>query len=142
MKQLRLAFPAVLVLLLAACTSPKDKKERAFLKARNNIDTVMAGEWVAPKDANLYLLFKPEEDQDHSGRFGGIGEYDRYRVTSKLETGGKVEIELLTSASDAETLTQKIEVTFGHNFRTLTVTIPSIIPGRAPTKTVYEKVRD
>jgi hypothetical protein len=142
MKQLRLFLPAVLVMLLAACTSTKEKKDRAFNKARNNIDTVIAGEWVAPKDANLYLLFKPEEDQDHSGRFGGIAEYDRYRVTSKLQTGGKVEIELLSSASDAETLTQKIEVTFGQNFRTLTVTIPSIIPGRAPTRTLYEKVRD
>lgn len=142
MKQLRLFLPTILVMLLAACTSTKEKKDRAFNKARNNIDSTIAGEWVAPKDANLYLLFKPEQDQDHSGRFGGIGEYDRYRVLSKLGMSGDVEVELLSSSADAETLTQKINVTFGQNYRTLTVTIPSIIPGRAPTKTLYEKVRD
>jgi hypothetical protein len=142
MKQLRLFLPLVLLTLLAACTSTKEKKDRAFNKARNNIDATLSGEWVAPHDANLYLMFKPEQDQDHSGRFGGIGEYDRYRVTSKLQMGGHVEVELLSSSSDAETLTQKVDILFGQNFRTLTVTIPSIIPGRAPSRTMYEKVRD
>jgi hypothetical protein len=142
MKQLRLFLPALLTLFLAACTNPEEKKNRAFNNARSHIDTTLAGEWVAPHDANLYLLFKPEEGQDHSGRFGGIGEYDRYRVTSKLQTGGSVELELLTSSSDAETLTQKIEVRFGQNYKTMTVIIPSIIPGRAPMKTLYEKVRE
>jgi hypothetical protein len=142
MKPFRLFLPAVLALLLAACASRQEKANREFDNARNHIDSTLAGEWVAPRDANLYLLFKPEEGQDHSGRFGGIGEYDRYRVTSKLQTGGSVEIELLTSSADVESLTEKIDVRFGQNYRTLTVTIPSVIPGRPPTKTVYEKVRD
>ncbi len=142
MKHLRLFLPIVLLMFVAACTTSQEKKNRAYNKARGNIDTVIEGEWVAPRDANLYLLFKPEPDQDHSGRFGGIGEFDRYRVLNKLQMGGNVEVELMSSSADAETLTQKIEVTFGKDYKTLTVTIPSIIPGRAPTKTLYEKVKE
>ena len=142
MNQLRCLTTAVLALLLAACVSREEKKSRAFSNARNHIDTTLSGEWVAPHDANLYLLFKPEPDQDHSGRFGGIDEYDRYRITSKLQIGGSVEVELLSSRPDAEMLSEKVSVRFGPSYRTLTMTRPSIIPGRAPTVTLYEKVRD
>lgn len=130
-----------MVLLLAACTSPEEKRDRAFNVAKSNLDRTMEGEWISRRDANDYLMFKPEPDSDHAGRFGGIGEFDRYRVTTKLAIGGKVDIDLLSSSGDTDTVSSKISIRFGGDFNSLTLTIPSIIPGRAPVTTIYDKVR-
>lgn len=130
-----------MALFLAGCTSPEEKKNRAFNVAKSNLDHTMEGEWISRRDANDYLMFKPEPDTDHAGRFGGIGEFDRYRVTTKLAMGGKIDIDLLSSSGDTDVVSSKISIKFSGDFNSLTLTIPSLVEGRAPVTTIYDKVR-
>ena len=141
MHYLRLVLPITMALFLAGCTSPEEKRTRAFSVAKSNLDRTLEGEWISRKDANDYLMFKPEADADHSGRFGGIGEFDRYRVTTKLAIGGHIEIEILSSSGDTDVVSSKISIRFAGDFNSLTLTIPSLVPGRAPVTTIYDKVR-
>jgi hypothetical protein len=130
----RLLLHALLAVTLAGCASSQKKKLTAA-EARGS-GAVLAGEWEIATNQSDYLLFKPEPDDVKSGRFGGIADYDRYRIKGGLMFGRRITVELLSATSDTDVPTADITIDFAPDGKSLTMAKP----GKSGTQT-YRKVQ-
>jgi hypothetical protein len=126
-------FFALLAITFAGCASSQ-KKGQTAAEARGS-GAVLAGEWEVPADQSDFLLFKPEPDDVKSGRFGGIADYDRYRIKGGLMFGRRITVELQSATSDTDVPSINITIDFAPDGKSLTMAKP----GKGGTHT-YRKV--
>jgi hypothetical protein len=128
------------LLALVACETTGARKQKPTEAERRGVAAVLAGEWVAPGAGDQYLLFKPDEMEPKSGRFGGWGEFNRYEIRSRLALGRRIDVELLSATNDTDTPKVVVAIEFSTDGRSLTLTVPSRGRGQAPTQQIYRKV--
>jgi hypothetical protein len=130
--------PFAFALLLAACATDPRKPTEA---ERRGIEGVLAGEWVVPGNQQQYLLFKPDGTGDMAGRFGGIGDFDRYEIKGRLFAGRTVTVELISAYYDTPTPTVKATVSVAADGRSLNLVLPAGVEGKTAIRRTYRKVQ-
>jgi len=126
-----------LLLSLALFTSCETSEKRKPTEAeRLGIVNVLAGEWVMPSNQQEYLLFKPDGGTEKTGRFGGLGDYDRYEIKSGLFMGRSFDVELISAMADTDMPTVKVNVSLAPDGRSLNL----VVPGKSPTRRTYRKM--
>jgi hypothetical protein len=129
----------VLASLIFAVTGCETAAERNLtLAQRRGVDAVLAGEWVLSGSSDEYLLFKPERGE-RGGRFGGIKDFDRYRITSRLLFGHRVYLQLLSATADTDQTKLPVTIDFASDGHALYLTLPSKRHSKSPEQRLYLK---
>jgi len=133
----RLLFLAALLAALPACQTGAHKPTAA---ERRGITAVLAGEWVEVGHSDEYLLFKPDEMDPNSGRFGGISDFDRFEIKSRLVLGRSIKVELYSTSADTDTPKIHVTLEFSADGRSLVFRAPETQSGKPGPVRTYRKV--
>jgi hypothetical protein len=110
--------PFVALLAVAGCRSVDSQ----YTATPHGIAAAMAGEWNAVGQVDEYLLFKPDDGAPKTGRFGGLGHFNRYEIKSGLSLGSHAQVALSAAADESEMV---IDADVSGDGRTLTAKIPA-----------------
>jgi len=140
---MRMIAPRIFLLVAAlaalpACQTGNEHKPTAA--ERRGITAVLAGEWVEVGHSDEYLLFKPDEMDPKSGRFGGMGGFDRFEIKSRLILGRSIKVELYSASADTDTPKITVGLEFSADGRTLIYRAPETATGKAGPVRTYRKV--
>lgn len=127
---------AVLCLGLAGCAAYDDAAYADVSEFGSHVGPAgyLAGVWAAEEDPDDQIFFRPDPFEDHGGRTGGIGGFDKYNVVSNPLWGGKVKVRFASSGDEVDPAVASIRIR--EKGRSMVLDMPGLRNNR-----VYRRIR-